>query len=239
MAKKKAPEDPPMGAPLYMVSFGDMITILLTFFILLCSYATERQSGFVSDGIGSFRTAINNFGLPGIMPGDRLPIDLGAARVRYRPVGALNQELLESDQGVVDDLNRDALRDVVKNALQQDQVSTIPATFLFEPGVITLSQDHRAALDVIAPLIAGKNLKLRIEGYAIAEGKGLDERKIAAQRTFAFADYLVREHGLERREMDTVAYGSGGSSNENRKNRIVQEKLGRRIVYLTLVPRSK
>ena len=71
MAGKKPVDAPPPGAPLYMVSFGDMITIMLTFFILLCSYSTKRQAGFVADGVGSFRVGLNSMGLPGVMPGVR------------------------------------------------------------------------------------------------------------------------------------------------------------------------
>ena len=102
MAEKKTPpDDSPAGAPLYMVSFGDMMTILLTFFILLCSYSKERQAGFISDGVGSFKNVVNAMGLPGVLPGDKYPVDLGASRARYRPAGALNDQFLTDAEGRV------------------------------------------------------------------------------------------------------------------------------------------
>ncbi len=236
MGKKAVVEEAPMGAPLYMVSFGDMITILLTFFILLCSYAEEQQSGFVSDGVGSFRAAVNDFGLPGALPGDTLPVDLGARRVRFKPVGALNPRLLTEPDGSISDLNRDALRQVVKKALRQDKVTRIPAEMVFEPGSWSLTPAHRSALDVIAPLLVGKNMKIRIEGYAYEEGIDDDLRRVAARRAEAVARYLVEEQGVDEKQIETVGYGSSGPGAESHRNRIIQDLLGRRIAYISLVP---
>ena len=71
MAKRpKKVEDSPPETPSYMVSFGDMMTLMLTFFILLCTFARRREAGFIAAGIGSFRQAIKSFGLPGILPTD-------------------------------------------------------------------------------------------------------------------------------------------------------------------------
>ncbi len=55
------------GAPAYMVSFGDMMTLILCFFILLVSMSEERHHGLVAKGLGSFIVAIKSHGLDGIM----------------------------------------------------------------------------------------------------------------------------------------------------------------------------
>ena len=80
--EKKERDDSGPKVPAYLVSFGDMMTILLTFFILLCTYATQRKSGFVADGIGSFRLAIEALGLPGFLSSDRLPTNQTPADLR-------------------------------------------------------------------------------------------------------------------------------------------------------------
>lgn len=240
MAVKKPADPPPPGAPLYMLSFGDMMTNLLVFFILLCSYATTAEAGLVSDGVGSFRDSLNANGNPGALPGDRRPVDLGAKKVRYKPPAALNSKLLTDRDGQIDDLNRDALRQVVKEKLKKNEVARVPVELIFEPDVVELSQDHRAALDLIAPLLVGKRLRIRVEGYAYVEGQeGDDLREIASRRAFAVAAYLVEAHGIPRSSIDTVGYGSGGAGNDNRKNRVVQDVLGRRIAFITLVPERR
>ncbi|NRA36918.1 MAG: hypothetical protein HRU15_02155, partial [Planctomycetes bacterium] len=64
------PDDPgPPGVPAYMVSFGDMITLLLTFFILLVAMADTQTAGLVGAGRGPLVPHVNAKGEPGIMKG--------------------------------------------------------------------------------------------------------------------------------------------------------------------------
>ncbi len=55
--------------PAYMVSFGDMITLLLTFFILLVAMADTQSAGLVGAGQGPLIRHMNAKGEPGIMKG--------------------------------------------------------------------------------------------------------------------------------------------------------------------------
>lgn len=64
MAKKK--KCPPPGPNMsYMISFGDTMTALLAFFIVLNSMAEEQSGAALHAGTGSFVTATSSFGLPG------------------------------------------------------------------------------------------------------------------------------------------------------------------------------
>ena len=66
MARKKRPA--PTGASnAYLVSFGDTMTALLAFFIVLLSLAKEQTGANLHSGTGSFIQAINSFGLPGTL----------------------------------------------------------------------------------------------------------------------------------------------------------------------------
>ena len=236
----KPKEDHPKGAPMYMVSFGDMITIMLTFFILLCSYSTERQSGFVSDGIGSFKTRLNTMGLPGIMPGIKHPVDLGANKVRFKPAKALNYELLEQADGSINDLNRNALRQVVKEALKEDKVTRLPVIFVFDFQKSSITDAHIEAIDQFGPILASSNSKIRVEGFSYEENKSRREsRSIAWKRADSVANYLIREHGIAASRISSQGHGSGGKGTANRANRVVQDYLGRRIAVIYLVPESR
>ena len=63
------PDEGPPDVPAYMVSFGDMITLLLTFFILLVSMADTQTAGLVGAGRGPLVQHLNAKGEPGILKG--------------------------------------------------------------------------------------------------------------------------------------------------------------------------
>ena len=48
MADKKCPPCPPMGAPDWMVTYGDLMTLLLCFFVLLFSFSSLETKKFES-----------------------------------------------------------------------------------------------------------------------------------------------------------------------------------------------
>lgn len=56
-------EEPEPGAPLWMATFSDMVTLLLTFFVLLLSMASFEEPTKVSAVIQSIRTAFGSAGL--------------------------------------------------------------------------------------------------------------------------------------------------------------------------------
>lgn len=67
--KQKAPPAKPSKA--YLVSFGDTMTALLAFFIVLNSFAKDQTGANMHSGTGSFVNAISSIGLPGTKPGKR------------------------------------------------------------------------------------------------------------------------------------------------------------------------
>jgi len=70
--KKKEPSKPPSKA--YLVSFGDTMTALLAFFIVLNSFAKEQTGANMYTGTGSFVNAAKSIGVPGSAPGDRTSV---------------------------------------------------------------------------------------------------------------------------------------------------------------------
>ena len=66
--KQKPPDAPPSKA--YLLSFGDTMTTLLAFFIILCSLAEEQTGANLHTGTGSFVSTLSTAGLPGDFSGD-------------------------------------------------------------------------------------------------------------------------------------------------------------------------
>lgn len=83
MARCKCPPTKPnMG---YLVSFGDTMTALLAFFIVLNSLAEEQTGANLHSGTGSFIRTLNSFGLSGIIDGkqSRLSFQMNARSPLY------------------------------------------------------------------------------------------------------------------------------------------------------------
>ena len=70
MAKKKKFE-PSVPSKAYLVSFGDTMTALLAFFIVLNSLAKEQTGANMYAGTGSFVSAFSSSGSPGDLAGNR------------------------------------------------------------------------------------------------------------------------------------------------------------------------
>ena len=72
MARKSSP--PPSGpSNAYLISFGDTMTALLAFFIVLNSLAEEQSGANLHRGTGSFVQALQTYGLPGFFSGEKSP----------------------------------------------------------------------------------------------------------------------------------------------------------------------
>lgn len=68
MTRQRKPEEPKTGAPAWIVTFSDMITLLLTFFVLLLSMAeTQVEDHKFRAGQASLQRAFSDFGLSGFL----------------------------------------------------------------------------------------------------------------------------------------------------------------------------
>jgi outer membrane protein OmpA-like peptidoglycan-associated protein len=71
--KASPPEEKGESAPLWMISFADMISLLMAFFVMLLTMSTEKSGKLCNEGDGifektlyGFRKSVDNFGMPGM-----------------------------------------------------------------------------------------------------------------------------------------------------------------------------
>jgi chemotaxis protein MotB len=226
------------GAPLWMLSFADMMTNLLCFFILLSAFAQKQEGVLLEDGLGSIQRALLSVGLPGAMEGRTNPVQFNAGRVVHRSAASVNTKTLVEADGRILDANRDALRQVIAETLARRGVATLPLPLLFEAGSSDLSPGHRAFLDEVAKYLASGRFSIRIDGYAFEEGNEdpASGWSVSEARARAARDYCVGAGIAESR----ITWVGHGLLEYGRATRIdsapnVQNRFGRRAVLITFL----
>lgn len=79
---RQAPEESGPKVPAYIVTFSDMVTLLLTFFVMLLSMAKTSDPEIFYVSRDAFVQHINSFGL-GLLSGRKISPDFAAVKVKH------------------------------------------------------------------------------------------------------------------------------------------------------------
>ena len=213
MTKKEKPIEPKKGAPAYLVSFGDMMTLILCFFILLVSLSSTQDFGLTAKGIGSFITAVKSFGLSGILDAAEKQAIFEHQRRKFNvPPEEDEERLVEVDQA--------SSFELIKTKLLK---SLEPHDELTYPSVVEFAADSAEIPPASLPYLRrlGPSLKpkfkqtLLIEGHANDAGSRFmgDNRRLATSRANAVRRYLIEEFGFEEDRVQARAWNTELPSN--------------------------
>jgi len=229
MGQKKQKEQA-AGAPAWMVTFADMVTLLLTFFVLMLSMARMDKMKFM-DAAGSLRGAFGVLGSanktevskPRIAHVAPVYDDL-VSRVYKRVQSQLNRLRIDREIELVKDRGAVVLR--------------VNDTVLFASGSTAVKPDAHPTLRKIAQLIRPLPMGLRIEGHTDNIPSSRDASSnwdISVQRAMSVLKFFADQHLIPLDRLAAVGYGDQrplveNDSPENRaKNRRVEfvlENLG-------------
>lgn len=190
-----APEPPKKGAPAWMVSFGDMMTLILTFFILLVSLSKELSEGLVAKGVGSFLVALRSFGLPGVLDDSEQASIFEGVRQRFNLPPEEDPE--RRADAHVDASDKELIRALAEKALKPHRETNQPGLASFAEGSAELTDSTMRYLDMIVlSLRPGAGELLQLEGHSYDAGAAHhgDDRWLAFERARAVADYLIEVH---------------------------------------------
>jgi chemotaxis protein MotB len=186
-----------------MVTFSDMVTLLLTFFVLLLSMANMDKIKF-KDAASSIRGAF------GVMNGSNPNSLAPPSVVEFTPIeDDYMARLYQRVQAVMARLKLDRDIELVKD--RGAVVLRIKDSILFAAGGATLRPEAHTVLAKVADLVRPLPLSLRIEGHSddTPTGNGdFSNWDLSIARSTAVLKFLGKENLLPLDRMSSVGYGA-------------------------------
>lgn len=173
------------GAPLWIVTFSDLMTLLLTFFVLLLSFSAIQMDDFRA-AMGSLKEALGVF--------------QGSQSVMYAPHDITSTiptkaEILKSTGEVREFLRKNKLEKMVEMELTGEGIRfNLNSTLLFGSGEAVLSIEASDLLESIGYLINRFASHVIVEGHTddlpFARGKFASNWDLSAARAISVLNFL-------------------------------------------------
>ncbi|MGC8971032.1 MAG: OmpA/MotB family protein [bacterium] len=204
MALKKKPENPPPGAPLWMTSYGDMVTQILIFFVMLFTFSSIDAARFRELAI-SLQSAFK--GGTGILSGGQsITVEtLGPTRANL-------VQLAEAMHQIMNIVESSGLKGAVEtNINERGLVISIKDSTFFDLGKAELKPRSKQILDNIGKALKELPNQIRIEGHTdnlpINTPQFPSNWELSTARATTVLRYLVEHVGLSPEKMSAVGYG--------------------------------
>ena len=207
MAMKKRLKKQGPGVPEWVVTFGDLMSLLLTFFILLQMFSELKRDHEYQRVITAIKEAFGYSGGVGVMPTDDPPLK---SIIEQMEVLVLKDfEHTNVSQSNSEGLDGPKMR---VTTLRDDIIFTIGGPAGFEEGSAEVRNGVRKELEKLAVMLRGRRNKIVIRGHATAkylpegsEFENLDE--LCYYRAHNVMGVL-EEFGIEDAVMRVEAVGS-------------------------------
>jgi len=197
------------GAPMWMATFGDMMSLLLCFFVLLLSFANLDVVKF-RDMLGSMKDA---FGVQTQTAGEfaahsTAPIELVETEKKSvieldpqavpPPKAKMDEELLEKVEKFIGASGLDGVVEAVPG--ERGVTIRTKGTLMFETASDTLRLEAAPVLNEIAQLAVRYDYQIAVEGHTddvpIHTERFPSNWELSAARAVAGARYLIERGGV-------------------------------------------
>ena len=218
MARREKKQTARGGTPPWLITFSDLMTLLLTFFVLLLSMSTMTKTAI---------TEVNNWIEP------RNFIDRqGLGRIPERVI--LIQELLKDPENLAANLDRlkdllfpyDTLPPEVDKSTLEENLRVLEKPeglaislndeLLFAPGEYTLSAPAQKILSSLVDVLLYTEMDVNISGYTDnTPDQEMGDYELSARRALAVLEYFL-QNKIRPGRFSVSGYGSDRPQADNR-----------------------
>ncbi|QDS86022.1 Motility protein B [Rosistilla ulvae] len=198
--------DDAAAIPEWVVTFGDMMSLLLTFFIMLVSLSEIKEEEKFQALVESMRQQFGHErSTESMSPGDAKPRDTA-----FEVLATMGRaKRLDSHNGGVK-AKAPVGEEPTVRIIRPGRLTAVGTVVFFPEGEAELSDNGKAALDGIAEELKGKPQKIEIRGHTSARtaAKAVSIREpmnLAYSRSVRVYDYLVNHHGIDPRRCRIAA----------------------------------
>lgn len=206
---KKKPEEQPKGAPSYMLTYGDMTTLLLVFFVFLFQVTDGVSEARVDAAISSFRNAMGVFpsSISVLRPDEVLlvPKEKGTKDFWGPEMQLQNFEKeLRAELSKMQEEGIEALKD------KKDIRVRVGAKTMFPPGSADIQPKFLESLDKIAEFAKRNSMLVTVEGHTdnrpISNAIYPSNWELSVGRASRVIRYMNDKHGIPNDRLSASGY---------------------------------
>ncbi len=236
MAKRGKSKDSGGGDPSWLVTFSDLVTLLLTFFVLILSMSSMDKSILTRINLFSNDIGFVTYRAAGRVP-ERIQLLL---ELLEHPMDVVNKperfkDLLFHDQTLPSEIDRSTLYENMLIMNEPEGLALIlKDKLLFEEGKSELTPLARKVLMAIHELLAYSEADVNVSGYSDDRESSHDQYRLSGNRALAVLDFFVQNE-LRQSRFSVSAYGPNFplSSNTTQEGRDDNRRVA---IYIKTTP---
>ena len=214
--KKRTEAESPGGS--WMVTFADLMTLLLSFFVLLLSMSSMDKS-ILRDVVSHF---VGDMGLAPKKGAGRLTTKFEFMnRIIENPAEALHdpqriKDLLFPDEVLPESMARSTLDENLQILVRPEGIALVLSDgLLFAVGESALTEDSRKLLSEFAQFLASVTMPVNVAGYTdnIPAGQK-DNYMLSSERAMSVLTFFLQQ-GFDPRRFSVSAYGEAFPLGDN------------------------
>jgi chemotaxis protein MotB len=213
--RRKSREEEMKGAPDWVVTFSDITSLLVTFFVLILTFSTlepekkDKAVGFLRGAMGvmtqeheSSRRSISKDDSNLSQREKEMGTDMPFARNLDKLEGDIEELKVRLMAG--EELKLDRIDGALRIRLRGDR--------LFNPGSHALREDFHTLVSKLADTIGYYENRIVVEGHTDSSFTGTNEfspgYELAGQMAMCVAEVLVRDGQINRERISVASYGA-------------------------------